>query len=297
MNFQFNNFQFKIKSRFFVILTSLILVGILFGSNLLLKKRIEVKLVDSGTNGSVLAVNNNSSDLIEPGQNIDPQTGLTQDQIGGPIGSPKDAIQAPRVNGSDISTYEPVTISYTVKEGDTVQSVAQKFHADAQTIVDFPNNGLQETLELKVGQILIIPNGYIDGSERPVLPPIAQGTGQFAWPVAGQITQYAFYWHPGAIDIAVPMRKEVVAADDGTVKLVQYLSTGYGVHVIIEHGDGLTSLYGHLSEARVTQGQGIHKGDLVGLSGSTGHSTGPHLHFEVRRNGIPVDPMTLLPSQ
>lgn len=261
--------KIKLKPRFFVILAVIITGSFLGVSHFVYPK--------NGSKKEVLAAS-------------DPYRLIAED------GSSQNSVDVSPSQG-DISSYQPVTIAYTVKEGDTLQSIAEKYHADSQTIADFPNNGLQDSLQLKVGQILIIPNGYIDDSRKPVLPPIAVGTGQFSWPAVGEITQYAYSWHQGSIDMAIPLGTEIRAADDGTVKLVQYLTTGYGIHVIIDHGGGLTSLYGHLSEIKVTEGQGIHKGDLVGLSGSTGHSTGPHLHFEVRRGVIPVDPMTLLPSK
>ena len=269
----------KLKPRFYIITSTSTICLILFASNFLLKKKVEIKVVDT-KNGNVLAAqdtekSHNSYDLIEPAQR---------------------AVDSPNKSTDSIENYQPVTIAYTVKEGDTLQSIADKYHADAQTIADFPNNGLQESLDIKVGQILIIPNGYTDDSQMPILPPIAHGTGQFAWPtVGGRITQYAYYWHPGSIDIAVPLGTSINAADDGTVVYAGWDKTGYGNTVLISHGDGLTSRYGHLSKITVVVGQGIHRGGSVGLSGSTGHSTGPHLHFEVRRNGAPVDPMTLLP--
>lgn len=273
----------KLHPRFFIIILCLFVGIVLFGSNVFLKKRVEVKLVDQDK-GNVLAAQDtatskNSYDLIE-----------------------KDSGQVVNTTGSSIESYQPVIISYTVKEGDTLYSIAETYHADPQTIVDFPNNNLTQDLQLRVGQILIIPNGYINDSQKPTLPPIAHGTGEFSWPIDVSyekpvVTQYAYYWHAGSIDIAIPMNTNILATDDGTVKAVEHLTTSYGVHVIIDHGNGLTSLYAHLSETNLQVGQGIQKGDLVGLSGSTGHSTGPHLHLEVRRNGVPVDPMTLLPPQ
>lgn len=289
--------KIKLAPRFFLISGVLVLGVILYGSNLLLKKRVEVKIVDTPTQGKVLAADTGaqgSGSRAQKGANssYDLIGGDIGGAIGGDLGSPSDSGSS----GGDIAHYQPVTIAYTVKEGDTLQSIAEKYHADAQTIADFPNNGLKDSLELHVGQILIIPNGYTDDSIKPPPPPIAHGTGQFAWPtIGGTITQYAYYWHPGAIDIGIPLTTPVTAADDGTVSYAGWDTTGYGNTVLITHGDGLTSRYAHLTEIKVTVGQGIHKRDLVGLSGSTGHSTGPHLHFEVRRNGAPVDPMTLLP--
>lgn len=201
--------------------------------------------------------------------------------------------------GSDISSYQPVTISYTVATGDSLASIAAKYHADAQTILDYPYNEIPDDLTLKVGQVLIIPNGYIDAP--PPEPPIAKGSGILAWPFnltqgKPNISQYAYWWHQGAIDVAADTGTPVRAADSGRVVTLERWSTGYGWHIVLDHGNGLTSLYAHLSQMNVEIEQNVSKGQIIGLVGSTGRSTGPHLHFEVRKNGQPVDPMTLLPS-
>lgn len=94
--------------------------------------------------------------------------------------------------------------------------------------------------------------------------------------------------HTG-IDLAVPLGTPVRATLDGIVHVVVSMA-GYGLHVIVDHGDGLTTLYAHLSAVTVAEGDAVAAGDVIGRAGSTGNSTGPHLHFEVRRDGIPEDP-------
>lgn len=101
--------------------------------------------------------------------------------------------------------------------------------------------------------------------------------------------------HQG-IDFGTPLGTEILASDDGTVKTVGNLSVGYGKHVILKHSDGYETVYAHLSEIRVRQYQSVRKGDVIGLSGNSGNSTGPHLHFEVRKNSIKIDPKTVLQS-
>ena len=136
------------------------------------------------------------------------------------------------------------------------------------------------------------------------LPPPNSSGGAFSWPVAGTITS-PFGWrsnpfggapdfHPG-LDIAAPMGTTVTAAASGTVILAQWYG-GYGNFIMIDHGNGVASGYGHLSSIYVSVGQEISKGQAIGAVGSTGHSTGPHLHFEVRVNGKPVDPAPRLRS-
>ena len=98
--------------------------------------------------------------------------------------------------------------------------------------------------------------------------------------------------HTG-IDIGAPSGAPIVAAAAGTV-LVAGWEEGYGNTVVIDHGGGIATLYGHQSSIAVAVGQSVTRGQVIGAVGSTGHSTGPHLHFEVRVNGSPVDPLGYL---
>ncbi|WP_283608447.1 M23 family metallopeptidase [Faecalispora anaeroviscerum] len=101
-------------------------------------------------------------------------------------------------------------------------------------------------------------------------------------------------FHTG-LDLGVPIGTAVHAAINGTVKYVRYDTGGYGHHVVIDRGDGLCTLYGHCSQIVVTAGQSVKQGDLIAYSGSTGRSTGPHLHFEVDINGKSQNPRNYLP--
>ncbi len=129
-----------------------------------------------------------------------------------------------------------------------------------------------------------------------------QGSGQFIWPVNGPITSpFGYRNHPifgrqilhSGIDIGVDEGTIVHAADSGTVVYSDWMS-GYGNVVIIDHGNGLSTLYGHNSALIVSEGQSVRKGQPIAYAGSTGNSTGPHVHFEVRVNGDPVDPLGYL---
>jgi murein DD-endopeptidase MepM/ murein hydrolase activator NlpD len=195
----------------------------------------------------------------------------------------------------------PVTgIVHKVREGESIYSIAKKYKAEAQGIVNFPFNDFTDldTFALSVGQTLIVPEGVMPQAPAPVRPstpsfaspqaPItAGGSGQFMWPTNGVITQYPIWYHR-AFDIANPSSPPVVAAGSGTVVLVQYLRYDYGQHVIIDHGGGMTTLYAHLSEINVKVGDSVNRGQVIGRMGSTGRSTGTHLHFEVRINGTAV---------
>jgi len=124
----------------------------------------------------------------------------------------------------------------------------------------------------------------------------APSAAGLVWPVNGPVTSgFGMRWgrmHTG-IDIAVPTGTPVHAAAAGTVVYAGWMS-GYGYLVAIDHGGGLATAYAHNSSLLVTVGQRVAQGQVVSLSGSTGHSTGPHVHFEVRVNGVPVDPLQYL---
>jgi len=128
------------------------------------------------------------------------------------------------------------------------------------------------------------------------------GTGELMWPVSGAVTSgFGVRRHPvfgdmrqhSGIDIAAGHGVTVVAADGGTVITSTYNSS-YGNYVVISHGNGIVTLYAHLSSRSVNVGDSVSKGQAVGLVGSTGISTGPHLHFEVHVNGSRVNPYTKL---
>jgi murein DD-endopeptidase MepM/ murein hydrolase activator NlpD len=122
------------------------------------------------------------------------------------------------------------------------------------------------------------------------------GNGTFAWPLSGPITSpFGMRWgtlHPG-IDIGVPEGTAIHAAGSGTVVWCGWMS-GYGNLVMIDHHNGLATLYGHESRIAASCGEQVTTGQVIGYTGCTGFCTGPHLHFEVRLNGSPVDPLGYL---
>src|SRR4051794_1071717 len=128
--------------------------------------------------------------------------------------------------------------------------------------------------------------------------PIRGGSGRFVWPVNGPITApfcERRAWeacHPG-MDIGVPTGTPIRAADGGRVAIAGWVG-GYGNYTCIQHTASLSTCYGHQSVLKVHVGEQVSQGQVIGLSGSTGHSTGPHLHFEVRVNGAVTNPMNYL---
>ncbi len=198
----------------------------------------------------------------------------------------------------------PVDGAYhTVARGESLQSIADKYKVDAEVIAHYPGNELSEPYELVADQKLIIPGGVRPYVPRQVVTYQASapasvtagatGTGQLAWPMSGRITQRYWEGHR-AIDIAAPRGTPIIAADGGTV-VSAHFARGYGRMVVIDHGNGYQTLYAHMDSYYVAVGQTVSKGHVIGRCGSTGNSTGPHLHFEVRRGGVLLNPLGFLP--
>ena len=195
----------------------------------------------------------------------------------------------------------PVTgIVHKVASGENIYTIAKKYHTNAQNILNFPFNSFEDldTFSLLAGQTLYVPGGTIE-PEKPAYQFVAsiqagvQGSSNFIWPTSGGITQY-YVWYHQALDIANPSNPPVIAADGGTVVYAGCLNWGYGCHVIIDHGNGYQTLYGHLSSYSVEAGNSVGQGSQIGVMGSTGRSTGTHLHFEIRSGGQLLDPLGFL---
>jgi murein DD-endopeptidase MepM/ murein hydrolase activator NlpD len=136
--------------------------------------------------------------------------------------------------------------------------------------------------------------GALQGAPAP--GPIKQGSGQLIWPVNGTFTSpFGMRWgrlHAG-IDISVPEGTPIRAADSGTVVLMGWVG-GYGNYTCVQHTGSMSTCYAHQSSFATSNGASVSQGQVIGYSGNTGNSTGPHLHFEVRIGGSPVDPMGYL---
>lgn len=192
-------------------------------------------------------------------------------------------------------------VYHTVAKGDTLESIAQKYKATIESITGVSFNDLKPPdYRIEPGMRLIVAGG-----EKPYVPKVvtayagsvpqgARGTGRFQWPVLGTITQGYWFGHR-ALDLGAPTGSPVYAADGGFVSFAGWTDIGYGNLVVIDHANGYATYYGHLSGFRVYVGQGVQRGQLVGLVGSTGNSSGPHLHFEIRYNHSLLNPRSYLP--
>lgn len=208
-------------------------------------------------------------------------------------------------------------VLHVVKEGETLEAIAQKYNVSPEAIRNAEWNGLQDGGEPQVGQVLIVPGGtrpfagwtpprqayvVVAGGKRlpsgacpsVQVPPL--GTGSFIWPVNSHWRSgYDFTaYHPG-VDFAGRLGDPVYAADAGTVVYAGWSTVGYGNLIVLDHGNGYQTYYAHLSAIFVGCGQQVAKGATIGLVGSTGRSTGPHLHFEIRGPGGFVNPWRALP--
>jgi LysM repeat protein len=203
------------------------------------------------------------------------------------------------VNVGDVLIILPVSGTvHTVSKGDTLNSIAKKYKADAAEVAGF--NSLSLDAKLTEGQQIIIPDGegttnissasLVPTAKRKgnIYEPYLGGsgptyTGYYIRPVVGGIrTQGLHGWN--AVDIGVNIGTPIYAAAAGEVIIARPsgYNGGYGKYVAISHLNGTQTVYGHMSEVLVTPGEIVRQGQVIGLSGNTGHSTGPHLHFEVR---------------
>jgi murein DD-endopeptidase MepM/ murein hydrolase activator NlpD len=209
------------------------------------------------------------------------------------------------IKAGDHLTILPTTgVLHTVKSGETVLGIAKKYDADAKEIIAY--NNIQDH-KINIGQKIIVPDGYIQAASS--VPNIKAGDTRVAsvdsgsapasatvtgpgmvWPTTSRhISQY-FRWGHTGIDIDNRAKPPIYAASSGTVEFAGWLG-GYGNLIIINHGNGIQTYYAHLEQFYVNKGASVAAGAAIAKMGSTGRSTGPHLHFEVRRGGQPINPM------
>lgn len=216
-------------------------------------------------------------------------------------------------------TILPVSgVVYTVGKGNTLGGIAAKFDVDVEEIISF--NDLEEDKTIRVGMKLIIPNGELPVEKKPVVEPVkvavkkevkteiaktavvekteekavsekvetveekpTTSSGYFTHPIPGSVlTQGAHGYN--SVDFGAPVGTPVLASAEGKVIVAKPsgYNGGYGKNIVIEHANGTQTLYAHLSSVSVSVDDEVTKGQQIALSGNTGRSTGPHLHFEVR---------------
>lgn len=193
-------------------------------------------------------------------------------------------------------------IAYTVKKNDTLSKLAKTYAVTTDEIREA--NGLDEETALTVSTELIIPGGkpiapvivrapvinrIIDAIGTPGPSPDA-GSVFMIWPTSGRvITQYWGWRHTG-VDIDGHYDSPIYASDSGVVEVSGW-GNGYGIQAVVNHENGYKTRYAHMSKIYVTPGQRVNKGEVIGMVGTTGNSTGTHLHFEVYNNGVRGNPL------
>jgi murein DD-endopeptidase MepM/ murein hydrolase activator NlpD len=240
---------------------------------------------------------------------ISDQFGISPETILG--GNPRLSEEASALQTGTVLTILPVDgVLHDVQPGESLERIANLYGVTPEDIINYAPNNLEFPFRLYGGTQIMVPGGVREvfiwsapapkprtsgsGSAASNVELVATGTGTFIWPVANRrITQHYWYGHP-AIDIGSPEGMTVVASDTGTVTWAGWNIYGYGNLVVINHGNGYETYYGHLSQVNVQVGQPVYQGSAIGASGNTGRSSGPHLHFEVRYFNSLYEPLAYL---
>ena len=192
-------------------------------------------------------------------------------------------------------------IRHTVKKNETLGKIANKYDVESEEILKTNQLAMDSTLQ--IGQKLIIPGGkktyaspstVVSRLANIVAPPSAKLSGaKLQWPTTDtRITQY-YHWRHSGLDIAGTLKSPIYAAESGVVESVGW-GSGYGYQILVKHDNGMKTRYAHLSKFHVKKGQRVARGETIGMVGSTGRSTGPHLHLEVYDGGYRRNPLSYL---
>jgi murein DD-endopeptidase MepM/ murein hydrolase activator NlpD len=186
---------------------------------------------------------------------------------------------------------------YKVKDGDTIEEVAKRFKVDPALVMSY-NRVYFEPERAAVGQMIFVPGAVLPALRRterpqaitmPASASIPARTGRLGLPVNGIFTQY-FWWGHSGVDIAAPYGTGIGASDDGIVVATGWVPVG-GLRVCVQHAGGLETCYYHTGAVFVSPGQTVARGQLLASIGMTGVTTGPHVHWELKVNGVPQNPL------
>lgn len=197
------------------------------------------------------------------------------------------------VQEGDTLVILPITgIRHSIAKGETLQSVAKKYKGDLDEILKY--NGLDTNAKLAVGDVVVIPDGEAPEavsnapSAGSAKPRAIRGSGPlyagyYLRPISGGRKSQGLHGY-NAIDLAAPVGTPIFAAANGRVMISRAggWNGGYGTYIVIEHQNGTQTLYSHNSRNLVSVGQSVVQGQVIGYIGTSGKTTGPHLHFEIR---------------
>ncbi len=227
----------------------------------------------------------------------------TETLLGGnPFLSQESSLMQP---GMELTILPLDGVLHTVQAGDTLESISEQYGIAVDDIIAYEPNNLEFPFRLYPDTQILVPGAVAEvfiwtppsltavrsgGSGSGGISPAVVGTGTFIYPVGSRnFSQRFWYGHPG-IDIALTEGSGVFASDTGTVTFAGWNIYGYGNLIVINHGNGYETFYGHLSGINVYPGQVVNQGNVIGAVGNTGNSSGPHIHFEIRTNGNQDDP-------
>ena len=226
----------------------------------------------------------------------------TETLLGGnPFLSHESSLMQP---GMELTILPLDGVLYDVKQGDTLESISEQYGIPVEDIIAYEPNNLEFPYRLYPDTQILVPgaiaevfiwtpptlNSVSSPSSGSGISPAVVGTGTFIYPVGSRnFTQKFWYGHPG-VDIALSEGSGVFASDTGTVTFAGWNIYGYGNLIVVNHGNGFETFYGHLSAINVYPGQVVNQGNVIGAVGNTGNSSGPHIHFEIRTGGNQDDP-------
>ena len=203
-----------------------------------------------------------------------------------------DIKSADLIQPGDTLVILPITgVRHVVKSGDTLKAIAEKYHGDVEDIMAY--NGLASADAIALGDTVVIPGGEVAAPKTttrtaasasgPTVTSTGNGSSGYAHPVPGAVKSQGIHGYNG-VDLAAPLGTPFRAAAAGQVILSRSSgwNGGYGNYIIIKHDNGTQTLYAHNNVNYVAAGQYVAQGEVIGTVGSTGRSTGNHLHFEVR---------------
>jgi murein DD-endopeptidase MepM/ murein hydrolase activator NlpD len=179
-------------------------------------------------------------------------------------------------------------VKHTVVKGDTIASIAKKYKGDEGEIMAY--NNLQKGDALAAGSVIIVPDGEVlapaySGSSinSSSSSKLKEYSGYYLRPIAGGKKTQGIHGN-NAVDLAAPTGTPILASADGQVIIARTggWNGGYGNYIVVRHSNGTQTLYAHASRINVSVGDSVNQSDVIGAVGSTGKSTGPHLHFEIR---------------